>query len=249
MHQTGLDLNIVWTHKENLSTSDQHQVTVAYQELIQKFFMLLEIPYEWKVHICHTGSSNTFRSSVERENWSREAPSDRRGRQACFFSAMDPLEEALPDFKKFSHKETLNDAPRTFKKDQILMQCTHLTWTSHRTEDWKIIKPAALRLFCITPCHQKHWWEFWNYTNEFGDRNSIRCETTASHGNCTHMQFYWNRRPSPATHGISAGRRPCDHIWKQHRETRCVITVTKNKSFVLISEYKEDQVQLRDEED
>ena len=39
-----------------------------------KFFMLLEIPFKWKVHICHTGSSNTFRSSVERENWSREAP-------------------------------------------------------------------------------------------------------------------------------------------------------------------------------
>ena len=35
MHQTELDLDIVLTHTENLSTSEQSKVTVAYQEMIQ----------------------------------------------------------------------------------------------------------------------------------------------------------------------------------------------------------------------
>ena len=34
-------------------------------------------------------------------------------------------------------------------------------------------------------------------------------------------------------------------VWNQHGETRCVITVTKHKSLVLISEYKLNQIKWR----
>ena len=74
-----------------------------------------------------TTTSHFFQVKLRRRELIAGGTSDRRGRQACFLSAVDPLEEPLPDSKEFSHKETLNDAPRTFKKDQILMECTHLT--------------------------------------------------------------------------------------------------------------------------
>ena len=53
-----------------------------------------------------------------------------------------------------NHCPISSSSPRTnpkwrtanIEKDNILMQCTHLTRRSHRTD-----KPAALRLFCITP--------------------------------------------------------------------------------------------------
>ena len=54
---------------------------------------------------------------------------------------------------------------------------------------------------------------------KIGDRNSIRYSICKSH-----RRFVRN------------------HVWEQHGETRCVITVTKNKSLVLISEYKENQI-------
>lgn len=87
MHQIGFDLNLVLTHAENFSTSDQFRVTVTYQELIH-----------------HTESSINYRSIVEGGQIAG-GTSDRRGRQACFFPAMDPLEELVPDLIQFSTNE------------------------------------------------------------------------------------------------------------------------------------------------
>ena len=65
-----------------------------------KFFTLLEIPYEWKVHIYHTVSSKNWRSFVE-GGLIAGGTSDRTRGQACFVSVMDLLEEPLSDFIEY----------------------------------------------------------------------------------------------------------------------------------------------------
>ena len=69
-----------------------------------KFCTVLEILYVWKVYIYHTRPSNNFRSIVE-GGLIAGGTTHRRGRQACFFSAADPL-ESLPDFQEFAKNET-----------------------------------------------------------------------------------------------------------------------------------------------
>ena len=121
MHQTGSDLNIVLTYPENLSTSNSIQGHHCVSKTDPQFFTLREIPYERKVHIYHSGTSNNYRST-DGGGLIAGGTSDRRRRQACFLSAMDPLEVPLPDF---------TEIPRyvryTHSEDQILMWCTHLT--------------------------------------------------------------------------------------------------------------------------
>ena len=70
----------------------------------------------------------------------------------------------------------------------------------------------------------------------------LRCETNASQRSYTSIQFQWNRRrPTAAKNGSL--RKPDDHTWKQHRETNCVIPVTKHQALLLIPECKESQKQ------
>ena len=70
------------------------------------FFTLLEMSYQWKVHVYHTGSSNNDKP-IGAGGLIAGGTSDRRGRQTCFFSASDPLEKSLPDFQ-----ELPEDQPR-----------------------------------------------------------------------------------------------------------------------------------------
>ena len=63
--------------------------------------------------------------SIVEEGLIAGGTSDGRGTEACFFPAVDPLEEPLPDFTEFP-----KDEPRMVhgkgSKKQITMQCTHL---------------------------------------------------------------------------------------------------------------------------
>ena len=65
-----------------------------------KFCTLIKNLKKWKVHSYHTGSSHHYVSFVE-GGLIAAGPSDRRGRQTHFFSAMNPLEESLTDFREF----------------------------------------------------------------------------------------------------------------------------------------------------
>ena len=102
-------------------------------ELNHSFFTLHEFPYEWNVDIYHTVSSHNHMSIAEGGEIAG-GTSDRRGRQACFFSAMDLLEEPLPDFTDFPTNNT-QWCTTNSQKDQFLMLCAYLTSRSHRTED------------------------------------------------------------------------------------------------------------------
>ena len=62
----------------------------------QKLFTLVGPAYGWKDPIYHTGSSNNYRSIVQ-GGLIAEGTIDRTGRQACFFSAMHPLDNPLPE--------------------------------------------------------------------------------------------------------------------------------------------------------
>ena len=68
-------------------------------------------------------------------------------------------------------------------------------------------------------------------TSHIGDKSPIRYKICKSHRRYTLKHFDWNGRKPCATQG-----------WKQHGETRCYFTVTKHKSLVLISKYKENQI-------
>ena len=97
----------------------------------QQLFTLPEIPYEWKVHIYHTGASNNFRSIVKGGQIAG-GTSASRGRPACFFSVMDSLEELCP---------LSSSSPRT-----------NIAW---RTGTFKSKSLQLLWLFCVTPRRYK----------------------------------------------------------------------------------------------
>ena len=102
------------------------------------------------------------------------------------------------------------------------------TWRPHKTVDWNSIKQAALRLFCIAPCRQKHWQMGWNSTVLF------RWETTREVTEaCTH------KRLSAAISGISSGRPDVIIWWNPARWNRCVTTVNKLKALISTSAFQE----------
>ena len=104
----------ILTARRNPAPSDQRKMAIIEKRNRQsasctstkrtQFFTLLEILYEWQVHIHHAGSSNNYRSVVE-GGLVAGGTSDRRGRQACFFSGMNPMEEPLPCVIEFLTNE------------------------------------------------------------------------------------------------------------------------------------------------
>ena len=151
--------------------------------------------------------------------------SDRRGRQACIFSAMNPLEEPLRDFI-----ELRTDEPQMvhYELDMQIAQHRGLTVLSNRQRCDYSVQHHAIRSvdkICEsspTIRRQK------SYSIQDPRKpHKFHAVTVLFEQEKTHCNHVWSRR---------------DHTWKQHGETRCVTTVTKHESLVLISECKKNQI-------
>ena len=73
MHHTGLDLNSVLTHTENLSFSEQYMVTLAYQELIHNSLRYVKFRMSGKYTSTMQDLEIITRQS-SKGDWSRQAP-------------------------------------------------------------------------------------------------------------------------------------------------------------------------------
>ena len=71
MHQTRLDSNVVSTHTEDLSTSDQYTVTVGHQEMIQNSFRYSKFRMSGK-YTCAIQDLRPNSGRSSKEDWSRE---------------------------------------------------------------------------------------------------------------------------------------------------------------------------------
>ena len=114
--------------------------------------------------------------------------------------------------------------PTSIQTHQILTQCTYLSSRSHRPR-MKILSNWQLCDFSV---------------RHHDNRNDSETEILFDKRPPQVTEF--TRTQDPVQPFFESARETrCTHVWNQHGETRCVITVTKNKSLVLISEYKEDQ--------
>ena len=105
--------------------------------------------------------------------------------------------------------------------------CLHVwTWRSHKTVDWNSFTQAALRLFCIAPCRQKHWQMWWNSTVLFDERPLEVTEARRTETQCSHI---WNQLGRP---GVIIW-------WNPARWSRCVTTVNKLKALTSTSAFQE----------
>ena len=70
-----------------------------------------------------------------------------------------PMGGATAGFHRISNGPTSNGAQMTFKKDQISMQCTHVTFKIAQDGGIYFLNSAVVRFFCIylLSYHQKHW--------------------------------------------------------------------------------------------
>ena len=73
------------------------------------------------------------------------------------------------------------------------------------------------------------------FNRQVGDRNSIRLETTAIHTSYTHKKTLCNQ----TLNQLEENR--CTHMWNQHGETRCVITVNNLEALISTSEFEKNQ--------
>ena len=62
-------------------------------EVDVKYLNCTEIPYQWTRLLCHSGSSYGCRSMIE-EGLFAGGLSNQRGRQACFFAAVDRMNKS-----------------------------------------------------------------------------------------------------------------------------------------------------------
>ena len=79
-----------------------------------KFSSLLEIPCAWKVHIYHTGSSDSNSSIVE-GGLNAGGTSDRRGRQRMLLLSCGSIGGAVARFHRIHHGRTPKCALQTLK--------------------------------------------------------------------------------------------------------------------------------------
>ena len=181
---------------KNLNTWDQYQATVAYQKLIPNSLRYLRFRRNEQLTSVIQDLRTITGQSVK-EDWLQEAPliaeEDKHASAQrcvhwkfhCIKKAMSP--QAYPRWCLFS-----------IQTDQFFsMQLTYLTWRSHKTEDWHLIKPAISAQHYADRSMGKSG-EI--QQKRFGDRHSFREETNACRRSYTHVQFIWNRRrPSAAT--------------------------------------------------
>ena len=142
-------------------------------EVNPTFFTPLQIPYEWKPLIYHTGSLNNCRSLVQ-GGLIAGGTSDRKGRQAWFFSAMPPLDNSLPEASNVStsvHKMVPYKHAKRPDLDAVY------------TFDFKIAQDGGLKILSSGQHCDCSVWHLADRSmcksaeiqqKQFGDRNSLR---------------------------------------------------------------------------
>ena len=179
----------------------------------QQCFTVYEIPYGCGQYTSTILDLLTIFRSIFDGGFSG-GTSDRKGRQACFSSAMDQLEGAIARLHFIHNERASNGAQQTVKKSGgsyavhtfDLEIAQHRGLTLYQTDSTAIIlcntKPpeAFVRVVIF---HRK------NLETEILFDTRRTQETKASHRSYTPIQFFWNRRrPSAAIHGTSSGGEP-----------------------------------------
>ena len=201
MHQTGSYLNIVLTHTENLSTSEQYKVTVACQELIQLSLRYLKFRIIGK-YTSTIQDLRTMASQSGQDDWSREAPATAEEDKHASSQLATLWRSRCPIFKNYLRTSLewytihIRKDHAVYTFDLKIAQARGLN--IYQTGSFSIILYDTMPSEALVRVVKFYQWNS-RQIFSFGTRSaSLRCYTL--------VQFCWNRRPSAAIHGNSTER-------------------------------------------